>query len=194
MSNLSDFDAPKKPWLTGLIPVLVILLEQVRIGFSIPIRATSETYRKMVAMQNWNTLRVGKNYYSRFWNRTLSNKWRFEKLGSWNGGPDICYSIKWLGNEIFESSVKDDTCLQIGRASNWLEVEWSIGENHFSKWSDSGAKSSLSERWKRHGNCFDNDLAKDDSAGRSPLLYQPLWMGKNKRDFKKVKTVSVAWF
>ena len=26
MSNLSDFDAPKKPWLTAFIPVIVILL------------------------------------------------------------------------------------------------------------------------------------------------------------------------
>ena len=189
MSNLSDFDAPKKPWLTGLIPVLVILLAAGAYWF---FNSYSSNQSENASQNGSNakigdTLRVGKNYY--LYVSEIELYPTNEDSKNWDrgdGGPDICYSIKWLGNEIFESSVKDDTLL-----ANWSGLQIDL------KWSDLLGKTispneaiqAARVRYQKDGSVtvivLDNDLAKDDSAGKITIALSTLRMGKNKRYFKK---------
>ena len=66
-------------------------------------------------MKNQATDLLGKNYYlylseiELFPTNEDSKNW-----DSGDGGPDVAYSIKWQGNEVFESTTKDDTLL-----ANW---------------------------------------------------------------------------
>ena len=188
MSNLSDFDAPKKPWLTAFIPVIVILLAAGAYWiFSIYDSANGSEAQSGTNEKTGNRLTSGKNYYlylseiELFPTNEDSKNW-----DSGDGGPDIAYSIKWQGNEVFESTTKDDTLL-----ANWSGLQIDL------KWSDLLGKTispneaiqAARVRYQKDGSVtvivLDNDLAKDDSAGKITIALSTLRMGKNKRDFKK---------
>lgn len=188
MSDLSDFDAPKKPWLTAFIPVLVILLAagaywifsitDSQDGVDLPSSADEKAGGRLVE---------GKNYYlylseiELFPTNEGSKSW-----DSGDGGPDIAYYIKWQGNEIFKSTTKEDSLL-----ANWSGLQIDL------KWSDLLGKTiSPNEaiqaarlRYQTDGSVsaivVDKDLAKDDEAGNIQLELSALRLGKNERELKK---------
>ena len=101
-------------------------------------------------------------------------------------GPDIQYQIKWLGNEIFESTVKDDSLL-----ANWsglqIDLKWSdlLGKTLSPNEAIQAARIRYETKSSVEIVIEDNDLAKDDLAGTIEIDLESLRVGKNSRAFPK---------
>lgn len=188
MSNLSDFDAPKKPWLTACIPVLVILLAAgVYWAISAFDGKSGNGLQNGTKESTGDRLREGNNYY--LYLSEIELYPTNEDSKGWDrgdGGPDIAYSIKWQGNEIFESSAKDDTLL-----ANWSGLQIDL------KWSDllhktispNEAIKAARVRYQKNASItafvIDKDVAKDDDAGNILIELSTLRIGRNEKKLKK---------
>ena len=188
MSNLSDFDAPKKPWLTAFIPVIVILLAAGAYWiFSIYDSTNGSESQSGTNEKTGNRLTSGKNYYlylseiELFPTNEDSKSW-----DSGDGGPDVAYSIKWQGNEVFESTTKDDTLL-----ANWsglqIDLKWSdlLGKTISPNEAIQAARVRFQKNESVSAIVVDKDLAKDDKAGTIQINLSDLRIGKNEKEFKK---------
>ena len=194
MSNLSDFDAPKKPWLTAFIPISVILLtagafwaltsgDKTENGFSSH-TTPSDSGDKLISGKSYYVYAseielYPSNHEGKTWDRG-------------NDGPDIKYSIKWLGNEIFESTVKDNSLL-----ANWsglqIDLKWSdlLGKTISPNEAIQAARIRYEPKASIEVNIKDSDLAKDDLAGNLTIELKTLRIGKNDREYSKVSNNSV---
>ena len=114
MSDLSDFDAPKKPWLTALIPASVIFLAAGAYwAFTSGDTDRNSGIKDGIPANTGDRLIQGKSYY--LYASEIELYPSNQEGKPWDrgeDGPDIKYQIKWLGNEIFESTVKDDSLLR----------------------------------------------------------------------------------
>ncbi|MDA7757138.1 hypothetical protein N8920_04500 [Opitutales bacterium] len=186
MSNLSDFDSPKRPWLTAFVPVAVILLAA---GLYWAISASDSDVDGLTGdlPNSGEKLLSGKNYYTYISEIELypSN----EEGKPWDqgdDGPDIKYQIKWLGNEVFESSVKDDSLL-----ANWsglqIDLNWSdlLGKTLSPNETIQAARIRYDALSSIEVIVKDSDLAKDDLAGNLNIELKTLRIGKNRKDFPK---------
>jgi hypothetical protein len=101
-------------------------------------------------------------------------------------GPDIKYQIKWLGNEIFESTVKEDSLL-----GNWsglqIDLKWSdlMGKTISPNEAIQAARIRYEIKSSIEIVIKDSDLAKDDLAGNIEIDLKSLRVGKNSRQFPK---------
>lgn len=188
MSNLSDFDAPKKPWLTAFVPVLVILLAAgVYWAISAFDSKSGNRLQNGTKENLGELLREGNNYYLYLSEIELYPTNQDSK--SWDrggGGPDIAYSIKWQENEIFESSAKDDTLL-----ANWsglqIDLKWSdlLGKTISPNEAIQAARVRFQKDASITAFVVDKDLAKDDDAGNILIELSTLRIGRNEKKMKK---------
>jgi len=194
MSNLSDFDSPKRPWLTAFIPILVILLAAGL--YWVLTSGDSHDDGNGLNSTPSNTgdkLSSGKSYYvyaSEIELYPTNNEGKAWDTG--DGGPDIKYHIKWLGNEIFESTVKDNSLL-----ANWsglqIDLKWSdlLGKTISPNEAIQAARIRYEPKASIEVNIKDSDLAKDDLAGNLTIELKTLRIGKNDREYSKVSNNSV---
>ena len=188
MSDLSDFDAPKKPWLTALIPASVIFLAAGAYwAFTSGDADRNRGIGQGIPANNGDRLIQGKSYY--LYASEIELYPSNQEGKSWDrgeDGPDIKYQIKWLGNEIFKSTVKEDSLL-----GNWSGLQIDL------KWSDllgktiSPNEAIQAARIRYEPNSSieivvkDSDLAKDDLAGNIEIDLKSLRVGKNSLQFPK---------
>ena len=196
MTDLSDFDAPKRPWLSLLIPVLVVFGFA---GFYWIISSNNDT--QSIGGQTFTTkdgktrqgLVKGQTYYLfaseiELYPTNLKND-------PWDGGengPDIRYRIIWQGNKVFESEEKDDALI-----ADWsglsIDLEWSdlMGKTI----SPDEAIKAARIRYEKGGVVEivveDDDLTDDDDAGRAEIELDDLMVGKNEIKLKKTSINAV---
>ena len=195
MSNLSDFDAPKKPWLTAFIPVIVILLAAGAYWiFSIYESPSGSGYQSGTNEKPGNRLTSGKNYYlylseiELFPTNEDSKNW-----DSGDGGPDISYSIKWQGNEVFESTTKDDTLL-----ANWsglqIDLKWSdlLGKTISPNEAIQAARVRYQKNESVSAIVVDKDLAKMTKPELFRLIFQIFVLEKMKKNSKKKVKIALG--
>lgn len=196
MTDLSDFDAPKRPWLGLLIPALVVLAFAGFYWFissngdsagqgNPAIQATDGTTRQGLVK--------GQTYYLfaseiELYPTNLEND-------PWDGGengPDIRYRILWQGNKVFESEEKDDALI-----ADWsglsLDLEW--GDLMGKTISPDEAIKAARIRYEKGGVVEivveDDDLTDDDDAGRAEIELDDLMIGKNEIKLKKTSINAV---
>ena len=196
MTDLSDFDAPKRPWLSLLIPVLVVF------GFAgFYWIFSSNNDPRSIGGQTFTTkdgttrqgLVKGQTYYLfaseiELYPTNLKND-------PWDGGengPDIRYRILWQGNKVFESEEKDDALI-----ADWsglsLDLEWSdlMGKTI----SPDEAIKAARIRYEKGGVVEivveDDDLTDDDDAGRAEIKLDDLMVGKNEIQLEKTSINAV---
>jgi hypothetical protein len=196
MTDLSDFDAPKRPWLGLLIPALVVLAFAGFYWFissnggspyldSPSIQTTDGTTRQGLVK--------GETYYLfaseiELYPTNLEND-------PWDGGengPDIRYRILWQGNKVFESEEKDDALI-----ADWsglsLDLEW--GDLMGKTISPDEAIKAARIRYEKGGVVEivveDDDLTDDDDAGRAEIELDDLMIGKNEIKLKKTSINAV---
>lgn len=194
MSDLSDFDAPKKPWLTALVPVLVILLAAGAYwAFTSVNGGRNDIKDSGTPANNGDKLISMKSYYLYASEIELyPNNQEGKPWDRGEDGPDIKYQIKWLGNEIFESTVKDDSLL-----GNWsglqIDLKWSdlLGKTLSPNEAIQAARIRYEAKSSVEIIVKDSDLAKDDLAGNLEIDLKSLRVGKNPREFPKDSVNSV---
>ena len=196
MTDLSDFDAPKRPWLGLLIPALVVLAFA---GFYWFISSNGESpYPDNPSIQTTDGttrqgLVKGQTYYLfaseiELYPTNLEND-------PWDGGengPDIRYRILWQGNKVFESEEKDDALI-----ADWsglsLDLEW--GDLMGKTISPDEAIKAARIRYEKGGVVEivveDDDLTDDDDAGRAEIELDDLMIGKNEIKLKKTSINAV---
>ena len=194
MSDLSDFDAPKKPWLTALIPASVIFLAAGAYwAFTSGDADRNSGIEHGITANTGDRLIQGKSYYLYASEIELYPSNQVGK--SWDrgeDGPDIKYQIKWLGNEIFESTVKEDSLL-----GNWsglqIDLKWSdlLGKTISPNEAIQAARIRYEPKSSIEIVIKDSDLAKDDLAGNIEIDLKSLRVGKNSRQFPKDSGTSV---
>ena len=194
MSNLSDFDSPKRPWLTAFIPILVILLAAGL--YWVLTSGDSHDDGNGLNSTPSNTgdkLSSGKSYYvyaSEIELYPTNNEGKAWDTG--DGGPDIKYHIKWLGNEIFESTVKDNSLL-----ANWsglqIDLKWSdlLGKTISPNEAIQAARLRYDDKGFIEIIIEDSDVAKDDAAGNLTMDLKTLRIGKNEQGYAKDSQNSV---
>ena len=188
MSDLSDFDAPKKPWLTALVPAMVIFLASGAYwAFTSGNGERDKHDNDRIPANSGDRLIAGKSYYLYASEIELyPNKQDGKPWDRGEDGPDIQYQIKWLGNEIFESTVKDDSLL-----ANWsglqIDLKWSdlLGKTLSPNEAIQAARIRYETKSSIEIVIEDNDLAKDDLAGTIEIDLESLRVGKNSRAFPK---------
>jgi hypothetical protein len=188
MSDLSDFDAPKKPWLTALIPASVILLAAGAYwAFTSGETNGNNGIEHGIPANTGDRLIPGKSYY--LYASEIELYPSNQEGKSWDrgeDGPDIKYQIKWLGNEIFESTVKEDSLL-----GNWsglqIDLKWSdlLGKTISPNEAIQAARIRYETKSSIEIVIKDSDLAKDDLAGNIEIDLKSLRVGKNSRQFPK---------
>jgi hypothetical protein len=188
MSDLSDFDAPKKPWLTALIPASVILLAAGAYwAFTSGETNGNNGIEHGIPANTGDRLIPGKSYY--LYASEIELYPSNQEGKSWDrgeDGPDIKYQIKWLGNEIFESTVKEDSLL-----GNWsglqIDLKWSdlMGKTISPNEAIQAARIRYEIKSSIEIVIKDSDLAKDDLAGNIEIDLKSLRVGKNSRQFPK---------
>ena len=125
MSNITDSDSPKRPWLHLAIPVLIVscfaffflLPEQSKQG--------QENDSQKEKINLGSSLRDGETYYIFASEIELeSTNMEGDPWDAGENGPDIKYQILWKGNQVFQSEEKDDSLI-----ADWsglsLEFDWS---------------------------------------------------------------------
>ena len=188
MSDLSDFDAPKKPWLTALIPASVILLAAGAYwAFTSGDADRNSGIEHGIPANTGDRLIQGKSYY--LYASEIELYPSNQEGKSWDrgeDGPDIKYQIKWLGNEIFESTVKEDSLL-----GNWpglqIDLKWSdlLGTTISPNEAIQAARIRYEPKSSIEIIIKDSDLAKDDLAGNIEIDLKSLRVGKNSLQFPK---------
>ena len=194
MSDLSDFDAPKKPWLTALVPALVIFLAAGAYwAFTSGDGDRNNLEQVGTPANSGDKLISGKSYYLYASEIELyPNNQEGKPWDRGEDGPDIKYQIKWLGNEIFESTVKDDSLL-----GNWsglqIDLKWSdlLGKTLSPNEAIQAARIRYETKSSVEIVVKDSDLAKDDLAGNVEIDLKSLRVGKNSREFPKDSKNSV---
>ena len=196
MTDLSDFDAPKRPWLGLLIPALVVLAFA---GFYWFISSNGDSAGQgnpAIQTTDGTTrqgLVKGQTYYLfaseiELYPTNLEND-------PWDGGengPDIRYRILWQGNKVFESEEKDDALI-----ADWsglsLDLEW--GDLMGKTISPDEAIKAARIRYEKGGVVEivveDDDLTDDDDAGRAEIELDDLMLGKNEIKLKKTSINAV---
>ena len=184
MTDLSDFDAPKRPRLSLLIPVLVVF------GFAgiywiISSNSNSGTNAHPPFQANNGVTRTGlvkgQTYYLFASEIELYPTNQEDK--SWDvdeSGPDVRYWILWQGNKVFVSEKKEDALI-----ADWsglsLDLEWSdlLGKTI----SPDEAIKAARVRYEKGGVIEvvveDADLTDDDDVGRAEIKLDDLMIGKN---------------
>ena len=196
MTDLSDFDAPKRPWLSLLIPILVVFGFA---GFYWIISSNSNSganghppFQASNGVTRTGLVK-GQTYYLfaseiELYPTNLKND-------PWDGGengPDIRYRIIWQGNKVFESEEKDDALI-----ADWsglsIDLEWSdlMGKTI----SPDEAIKAARVRYEKGGVVEivveDDDLTDDDDAGRAEIELDDLMVGKNEIKLKKTSINAV---
>jgi len=196
MTDLSDFDAPKRPWLSLLIPILVVFGFG---GFYLIINSnnTPDPIGDPTARTGTGGIKQGlvkgQTYYLfaseiELYPTNLEND-------PWDGGengPDIRYRILWQGNKVFESEEKDDALI-----ADWsglsLDLEW--GDLMGKTISPDEAIKAARIRYEKGGVVEivveDDDLTDDDDAGRAEIELDDLMVGKNEIKLKKTSINAV---
>ena len=200
MTDHSDFNAPKRPWLSLLIPViLVFAFAGFYLIYELIIKSSDGT--QSADEQNYITengvtkqgLVKGQTYYLfaseiELYPTNLENE-------PWDGGdngPDIRYRILWQGNEVFQSEEKDDTLI-----ADWsglsLDLEW--GDLMGKTISPDEAIKAARVRYEKGGVVEivveDDDLTDDDDAGRKEIELDDLVIGKNEIKLEKTSINAV---
>lgn len=195
MTDLSDFDAPKRPWLSLLIPVLVVFAFG---GFYWIINSNNEpqsgdpTYSGKDGTTRQGLVK-GQTYYlfaseiELYPTNSENDPW---DIGE--NGPDIRYRIIWQGNQVFESEEKDDSLI-----ADWsglsLDLEWHdlMGKTI----SPDEVIKAARIRYEKGGVVEivveDDDLTNDDDAGRAEIELDDLMVGKNEFKLKKTSINAV---
>lgn len=193
MSNITDSDSPRRPWLHLAIPILIVA--SFALFFALPDNSDqgegNQSQSKKV--DEGADLIEGTTYY------VFASEIELESTNPegdpWDAGengPDIKYRILWKGNQVFQSEEKDDS----------LIADWSGLSLDFD-WSDLGGKTiSTDEAIKaarirnEKGGVFevvieDEDAVDDDLAGRIEIKLDELKVGLNKRKLSKSSTNAV---
>lgn len=195
MTHISDFDAPKKPWLRLMVPILIVL------GFAVLFVIMDQNGKAPGREDQGPTgkspmgakLQEGQTYYLfaseiELYPTNLKND-------AWDGGkngPDIRYRILWQGNQVFESEEKEDSLI-----ADWsglsLDLEWSdlMGKSI----SPDEAIKAARIRYEKGGlvevEVEDDDVADDDEAGRAEIQLKDLRLGRNEIPFEKTSVNAV---
>lgn len=193
MSNTTDSDSPKRPWLHLAIPILTVGC--FAFFFLLPDKKKQgqENNSPNQKIDEGSSLRDGETYYIFASEIELfSTNPKGDPWDAGENGPDIKYRILWKGNQVFQSEEKDDS----------LIADWSGLAIEFD-WSDLGGKTiSTDEAIKaarirnEEGGVFelvveDEDAVDDDLAGRVEIKLDELKVGKNKRKLSKSTTNAV---
>lgn len=195
MSNITDSDSPKRPWLHLAIPVLIVscfaffflLPEQSKQG--------QENDSQKEKINLGSSLRDGETYYIFASEIELeSTNMEGDPWDAGENGPDIKYQILWKGNQVFQSEEKDDSLI-----ADWsglsLEFDWSdLGGKTIS--TDEAIKAARIRNEK--GGVFelvveDEDAVDDDLAGRVEIKLDELKVGQNKKKFPKTQKNAVKF-
>lgn len=196
MTDLSDFDAPKRPWLSLLIPVLVVFgfagLYWIFSSNNKPQSIDGQTFTTSDGKTR-QRLVAGQTYY--LFASEIELYPTNMKNDPWDGGengPDIRYRILWQGNKVFESEEKDDTLI-----ADWsglsIDLEWSdlMGKTI----SPDEAIKAARVRYEKGGVVEivveDDDVTDDDDAGRAEINLDDLMIGRNEIKLKKTSINAV---
>ena len=193
MSNTTDSNSPKRPWLHLAIPILIVGCFAFFFLLPDKMKQGQENNSPNQKIDEGSSLRDGETYYIFASEIELfSTNPKGDPWDAGENGPDIKYQILWKGNQVFQSEEKDDS----------LIADWSGLSIEFD-WSDLGGKTiSTDEAIKaarirnEEGGVFelvveDEDAVDDDLAGRVEIKLDELKVGKNKRKLSKSTTNAV---
>jgi hypothetical protein len=195
MSNITDSDSPKRPWLHLAIPVLIV--SSFAFFFFLPEQSKQgqENDSQKEKINLGSSLRDGETYYIFASEIELeSTNMEGDPWDAGENGPDIKYQILWKGNQVFQSEEKDDSLI-----ADWsglsLEFDWSdLGGKTIS--TDEAIKAARIRNEK--GGVFelvveDEDAVDDDLAGRVEIKLDELKVGQNKKKFPKTPENAVKF-
>ena len=193
MSNITDSDSPKRPWLHLAIPISIVAC--FALFFVLPDNSKPGDGNQSQGneVDEGSSLTEGATYY--IFASEIELESTNTKGDPWDGGengPDIKYRILWKGNEVFQSEEKDDS----------LIADWSGLSIDFD-WSDLAGKTISTDeaikaariRNEKEGVIElvveDEDAVDDDLAGRVEIKLDELKVGLNKRKLSKTATNAV---
>mgnify|MGYP003987318553 FL=1 len=193
MSNITDSDSPKRPWLHLAIPISIVAC--FALFFVLPDNSKPGDGNQSQGneVDEGSSLTEGATYYIFASEIELeSTNTKGDPWDDGENGPDIKYRILWKGNEVFQSEEKDDS----------LIADWSGLSIDFD-WSDLGGKTISTDeaikaariRNEKEGVIElvveDEDAVDDDLAGRVEIKLDELKVGLNKRKLSKTATNAV---
>jgi hypothetical protein len=192
MTDLSDFDAPKRPWLNLLIPSLIVF------GFAgiyllITTNKGNEGGNVQLSEHSFSEgskLKSGQLYY--IFARVIELYPKKFDGDSWDiddSAPDVKYQIIWEGKEEFSSDTKKDQTI-----ADWtgVSVKFSPSDLAGKTISPDKAIKAARIRYEKGGVIDllvkDDDVADDDEAGKVKIELDGLKVGKNIRNLKQNST------
>jgi hypothetical protein len=193
MSNITDSDSPKRPWLHLAIPILIVACFASLFLLPEKSKQGQENHSQNEKIDLGSSLNEGGIYYVFASEIELeSTNAEDEPWDAGENGPDIKYRILWKGNQVFQSEEKDDSLI-----ADWsgLSIEFDLSDLAGKTISTDEAIKAARIRHEK-GGVFelvieDEDVFDDDVAGRVEIKLDELKIGQNKRTLTKTPTNAV---
>ena len=187
MSNITDSDSPKKPWLHLAIPILIVAC--FALFFALPDNSDQGDGNQSQGneVDEGSSLTEGATYYIFASEIELeSTNAKGDPWDAGENGPDIKYRILWKGNQVFQSEEKDDSLI-----ADWsgLSIDFDLSDLGGKTISTDEAIRAARIRNEKEGVIElvieDEDAVDDDLAGRVEIKLDELKVGSNKRKLSK---------
>ena len=110
MSNITDSDSPRRPWLHLAIPILIVA--SFALFFALPENSDQGNQSQSKKVDEGSDLTEGTTYYAFASEIELeSTNPKGDPWDAGENGPDIKYRILWKETKSFKAKEKDDSLI-----------------------------------------------------------------------------------